>query len=63
MAGFCEEEFMGYSPGDEHLTLKRCFSCKVPQLYEALEGRNSYVGRMGIGNKLKSNVGQYKELM
>ena len=32
---------MGCSLGDEPLTLKRCFSCGLPQLYEALEGWKS----------------------
>ena len=29
---------------DEPLTLKRCHSCDLPQLYKALEGRKSVCG-------------------
>ena len=38
MVGVCEGEYMGRSPGEESLTLTRCHSCGLPQLYEALEG-------------------------
>ena len=41
MARVCEEECMGRCPGDEPLTLTRCHSCDLQQLYEALEGRYS----------------------
>ena len=37
MAGVCEEECMERSPGDEPLTLTRCNSCELSQLYESLE--------------------------
>ena len=36
---------MGRSPGNEPLTLMRCYSCGLPQLYESLEGWNSVFGR------------------
>ena len=36
MAGICEGECMGLSPGDEPLTLTRCHIYGLPQLYEAL---------------------------
>ena len=45
MVGVCEGECMGCSPGDEPLTLKRCHSCGLPQLYEAFEGWKSVCGR------------------
>ena len=45
MAGVCEGEWMGRSPGDEHLTLARCHSCRVPQLFEAFKGWKSVCGR------------------
>ena len=32
---------MGHSLGDEPLTLTRCHSCGLPQLYEAFEGWKS----------------------
>ena len=34
----CEWECLGHSMGDESLTLTRCYSCRLSQLYEALEG-------------------------
>ena len=37
-------ECMACSPGDEPLTSMRCYSCGLPQLYEALEGWNSVCG-------------------
>ena len=37
MAGVCEGEYMGRCPGDEPLTLTRCYSCEIPQPYEVLE--------------------------
>ena len=43
--GVCEWESMGRSPGDGALTLMRCHSCGLPQLYEALEGWNSICAR------------------
>ena len=36
MVGVCERECMGCSLEDEPLTLMRCHSCGLPQLYEAL---------------------------
>ena len=45
MAGFCEGECMGRSPRGEPLTLTRCYSCEMPQLYEALEGLKSVCGQ------------------
>ena len=41
MAGVCEGECMGYSLGDEPLTLTRYHSCELLQLYEALGGNLS----------------------
>ena len=41
MAGVCEGEWMGRSPGDESLTLTSCHSCGLPKLYEELEGWKS----------------------
>ena len=41
MGGVCEGECMG----DETLTLTRCHSCGLPQLYEVLEGRKSVCDR------------------
>ena len=38
ISGVCEGECMGRSPGDEPLTLTRCHSCGLPELYEAFEG-------------------------
>ena len=35
--GVCEGECMGCSLGYEPLTLMRCYSCGLPQLYESLE--------------------------
>ena len=35
--GFVREKCVGCSPGDEPLTLMRCPSCWLPQLYESLE--------------------------
>ena len=40
----CERECIGRSAGDEPLTLTRCHSCGLPQLYEVLEGWNSVCG-------------------
>ena len=37
MMGVCEGECMGWSPGDEPLTLMRCLSCGLQELYETLE--------------------------
>ena len=36
--GFVRGNVWGVRPGDEHLTLTRCHSCELPQLYEAFEG-------------------------
>ena len=41
MVGVCEGECIGHNLGDEPLTLMRCYSYKMPQTYEALEGRKS----------------------
>ena len=47
---------MGLSPGDEPLTLTRCYSCGLPQLYGDLEGWKSVCGRaynfQGIKGKI-----------
>ena len=45
MAGVCEWEGMGRYPGDEPLTLTRCHSCGLQQLYEALEEQKSVFGQ------------------
>ena len=45
MAGVCEGECMGFSTGDETLTLMGCHSCGLSQLYEALEGWKSVSGQ------------------
>ena len=34
----CEGECIGRCPGNEPLTLTRCHSCELQQLYEAFEG-------------------------
>ena len=36
MAGICEGEWMGRSPGHEPLTLTRCHICEFPKQYETL---------------------------
>ena len=36
MAGVCEGQCLGHSRGDEQLTLKKCYSCGLPQLYVTL---------------------------
>ena len=41
MAGVCEGECMGRSQGNETLTLTRCHSCGMQQLYEAFVGWKS----------------------
>ena len=43
--GVYEGECMWRSPEDEPLTLTRCHSCGLLQLYEALEGGKSVYGR------------------
>ena len=45
MVGICEGEGMLRSPGDESLTLTRCYSCGLAQLYEAFEGGKSVCAR------------------
>ena len=45
MVEICEVECMGYSPGDEPLTWKRCYSCGLKQLFEAIEGGSPSVGK------------------
>ena len=56
MARVCEGECMERSPGDEPLTLTRCHSCGLTQLYEAFEGWKSVCGRVynlkGIKGKI-----------
>ena len=37
----CEGEFIGCSPEDEPLTLTRCHSCRLAQVYEPLGGNLS----------------------
>ena len=39
--GICEGECMRRCPGDEPLTLTRCDSCEMPQLFETNEGWKS----------------------
>ena len=34
MLGVCEGECIGHSPGDEPMTLSRCYSCGLPELYK-----------------------------
>ena len=46
MGGVCEGECMGCSPGDELLTMTRCDSCRLPQLYEAFESGSSFVAKL-----------------
>ena len=41
-------EFLGHSPGDEPLTLTRCYSCGLSQLYEALGDGGSSVAKRAI---------------
>ena len=36
--GFVGGGCLGYIPGDEPMTLTRCYSCGLPQLYKALGG-------------------------
>ena len=45
MAGVCGGECMKHCLGYEPLTLTRCHSCLLSQLYEALEEQNSTCGR------------------
>ena len=45
MAGVCEGECIGCSPGDEPLTLSRCHNCGLPQLYETFKGWKSICGQ------------------
>ena len=56
MAGVCEGECMNHGPEDEPLTLTRCHSCGLPQLYEACEGWKSVCGR---GYNLKGIKGNF----
>ena len=42
--GVCEGECMGRNPEDEPLTLARCHSCGLTQLYEAFERRKCFCG-------------------
>ena len=55
MEGVCEGECMEHSPGDGPLTLKRCHSCGLSQLYEALELRKSVFGRAYNLKSIKGN--------
>ena len=43
---FVRGKCMGHLPGDEPLTLTRCYNCGMPKLYEALEGWKSVCGRV-----------------
>ena len=43
--GVRERECIGHYPDDEPLTLTRCHSCEITQLYKALKGRKSVSGR------------------
>ena len=43
---------VGVSEGDEPLTLTRCHSCGLPQLYETFEGWNV---RLWLGLQLKGH--------
>ena len=45
MAGVREGECMGRSPGDDPLTLTRCYSCEMSQSFEALEEWQSVCGQ------------------
>ena len=36
----------GASPRNEPLTLTRCYSCELPQLYEALKGGSPFVAEL-----------------
>ena len=38
MAGVCKRECLGHSQGDETLTLTRCYSSGLSQLYENIRG-------------------------
>ena len=53
--GVCKGECMGRSPGDEGITLTRCHSCGLLQLYEAFEGWRSVSGRAYNLNVIKGN--------
>ena len=44
--GFGKGNAWGVAWGDELLTLVRCYSCKMAQPYEALEGRKSVCGQV-----------------
>ena len=44
MVGVYEGECMGHNPGDKPLILMKCQSCRLPQLYEALEEWKSICG-------------------
>ena len=41
----CEGKCMGHCPGNEPLTLTKCYSCEMPQHYKALEGGNPSVAK------------------
>ena len=51
-----EREYMGSSLGNELLTLMRCHSCGLPQLYEALEGWKSVCGQAYNLNGIKGKI-------
>ena len=53
---------MGRSPRDEPLTLTRCHSCGLPQLYEALEGGSPSVAESTLikGMKRKTSFFQLR---
>ena len=40
-----EGECMEHNPGDEPLTLTKCYICEIPQPYEAMEGGNLSVAK------------------
>ena len=45
MEGVCEGECIGRRPGDEPLTLTRCYSFELSQLYEILRGGSLSVAK------------------
>ena len=55
--GVCEGECLGRSPGDESLTMTRCHSCGLPQLYETLERWKSLWPNLQLkGGKIKKKI-------
>ena len=54
MAGVCNGEYFGHSPGDEPLTLMRCNSSRLSQLFETLKDGVLFVAKpatLGIKGK------------